>query len=366
MFRTTLLMFLILPAVLVLGGCAHEVRGELHYDLRPEGQRSDIVWPKAPDKARFRYAGELVGEQNFQRNVKTDAALGNAMKWLVGLVEDSTPLMLQRPQHGMVGDNDRVYVVDASRNAVLVFDPQPPEDSPSDKDGGQLLVWDELGNGMRLGTPVSLAQVWNGDIAVSDSKYGVVFRLNPQGKFVAAIGESQLERPTGIAFDSKRGLLYVADTAASSIKVFDATGARVNAITKAGDAELNAPTLISIAGDRLYVTDTLNSRIEVFDLDGRHVRSFGERGIYVGNLTRPKGVAVGAGGIVYVVESFYGHLLAYNQDGHFLMGINGTGLKDDRFNLPSGVWTDNKGRVFLADMFNGRVVVFDFLGDKNE
>lgn len=353
-------------AVALSAGCAtHEVRGQLNYDLRPKAQRTDVVMPLPPDKARYRYVGELVGEQNFERQSQNERMATKVLHWIAGLMEDHTPLMLQRPQHGMVGEKDRVYVVDASRSAVLVFDPNPPEDGKSDKEGGQLLVWDVIGDGIRLGSPVAVAQVWDGDIAVSDAKFGVVFRLDRQGQFIAAIGEGQLQRPTGLAFDRARGRLYVADTAANDIKVFDATGALVDTIRAAGEAPLNAPTLMSFSGDRLYVTDTFNSRIQVYDADGTHLRGFGERGLYVGNLARPKGVAVDDG-VVYVVESYYGRLLAFSEEGRFLMAIDGNGVKGDRFQLPSGVWTDNKGKIFVADMFNGRVVVFQFLGDKAE
>jgi len=350
----------------VLSGCAmHEVRGQLTYDLRPKDQQLDVVLPPPPDKARYRYVGELHGEPNFSRQDSGASTATKVLKWVVGLMEDSTPVLLQRPQHGMVGEKDRVYVVDASRNAVMVFDPHPPADGKSDKEGGQLLVWDEIGDGIRLGSPVAVAQVWDGSIAVSDAKFGVVFHLDKNGNFIAAFGEGKLRRPTGLAFDSTRGRLFVADTAANDIKVFDATGEIINTIRTAGETPLNAPTLMSFSGDQLYVSDTFNSRIQVFDADGKHVRGFGERGLYVGNFARPKGVAVDDG-VVYVVESYYGRLLAFDDKARFLMDIEGSGLKDDRFHLPSGVWTDNKGKIFVADMFNGRVVVFQFLGDKAE
>ena len=91
------------------------------------------------------------------------------------------------------------------------------------------------------------------------------------------------------------------------------------------------------------------------------MRGFGERGLYVGNLMRPKGIALGDGAITYVVESYHGHLLAFNQQDELLLDITGSGLKGGEFQLPSGVWTDKRGRIFVADMFNGRIVVFQFI-----
>ncbi|MEO5661347.1 MAG: 6-bladed beta-propeller [Polaromonas sp.] len=350
---------------LLLSGCAgiDTVRGQLNYDLRPEGARPEVFWPPAPDTSRYRYVGELIGEPNFLHGTTSQDKWTTVFKWIVGLFETSGPVMLQRPQHGTVSDSGRIYVVDAGRNAVLVFDPNPPLEDDSDNKEGHMLVWNLADKNTRFAAPVAVAMVWNGDIAVSDAKLGIVVRLNDKGKPVGIVGAGQLQRPTGLAFDSERGLLFVADTVANQIKVFDGTGQLVKTFGApgAGKGEFNAPTHLAFSDGQLLVTDTFNSRVQVFDADGRYLREFGERGLFVGNLVRPKGVAIGGAGINYVVESYYGNLLVYNQQNELLLAITGSGLKSGGFRLPSGVWTDKKGRIFIADMFNGRVVMFQLI-----
>lgn len=371
LLRSRLLALLcVLVPVALITGCAttETVRGRLHYDLRPEGQRSDVFLPPPPDKPRYRYVGELIGEPNFEVLDKKRGTLETALKWLVGLFEVKNPLLLQRPQQGVTGDDGRVYVVDPGLKAVLVFDPNPPAGEKPGKGEGQLLVWDILDERTRLSGPVAVTLAWNGDIVVSDVHLGIVLRINHKGELVSKLGAGIFKRPTGLAFDPERELLYVADTAAHDIKVLDAEGRLVNTVSSPGEreGELNAPTHLAVSQGLLYAADTYNSRIQVFDADGRHVRSIGERGLYVGNLTRPKGVAIDDAGMLYIVESYYNHLLVYNSDHQLLLGINGNGFKGDKFFLPSGVWTDKRRRIFLADMFNGRVVVFEFLGDKED
>jgi DNA-binding beta-propeller fold protein YncE len=130
-----------------------------------------------------------------------------------------------------------------------------------------------------------------------------------------------------------------------------------------GEGEFNYPTHLAFAEGELYVTDTMNSRIQVLDgASGSMRRSFGTRGLYVGNLVRPKGIALDSERNVYVVESYYDHLLVFDRHGRFLMGIGGLGAESGKFYLPAGVWTDHLNRVFVADMFNGRVVLFQHLG----
>lgn len=358
---------LLLPFLLVTGCASTDiVRGRLHYDLRPEGQRTDAFLPPPPDKPRYRYVGELIGEPNFEVLVKTRGTLENVFKWIVGLFEVDNALLLQRPQHGVTSDNGRIYVVDPGRKALLVFDPNPPADEKPGKGEGQLLVWDVLDVDTRLSGPVAVTLAWDGDLVVSDVHLGIVLRINPKGELVRKLGAGVFKRPTGLAFDPERELLFVADTVAHDVKVLDAEGRLVSTISAPGESEgeLNAPTHLAYAQGQLYVADTYNSRVQVFDAEGRFVKKIGERGLYVGNLARPKGVAADDAGMVYVVESYYSHLLAYNSDGQVLLGINGNGLKDDKFFLPSGIWTDKQGRIFVADMFNGRVVIFQFLGDR--
>ena len=359
-------LILILLFVGALAGCggSNTVRGNLTYDLRPEKQRSLVVWPADADVPRYRYLGELVGEPNFIDigSGKRPAVL-SALEWFAGVHEKDNPVVLRRPIHGTVSDKGRIYVADSGRNAVFVFDPTAPKDEESDRGAGQLLVWQYAAPLTRFAGPVAITMAWGEDIAVSDSTLGFVARLGPTGAPVSRIGAGQLRRPTGIAFDRARGLLFVADTLAHDVKVYDEAGRLVNTFGSPGQGrgEFNAPTHMAFANNRLYVTDTLNSRIQVFDGDGRYLSALGERGLNVGNLVRPKGVAAGDGGVVYVVESYFGHMLAYAEDGQFLLGINGSGLKGGTFLLPAGVWTDGRGRIFVADMFNGRVVMYQFL-----
>lgn len=368
LLRVRLLSIAMLVAMLSACAGTDAIRGNMQYDLREEGKRAELVWPSPPDRPRYRYAGELLGEQNFERTDKNSGGFKSAVKWIIGLFDKPDPVVLLRPQHGMVGDNGRVYVVDAGRKAIVVFDPNPPPDDKKDsKEGGHLMVWDGRDGKAGFIAPMAITEVWDGDVAVSDAGHGAIVRINRNGEVVGALGEQQLKRPTGLAFDGTRGLLYVADTFANDIKVYESNGLLVDTIGAPGeeDGQLNGPTHLAFVDDHLYVTDTLNSRIQVFDSAGQRVRGFGERGLYVGNMARPKGVAVGDEGIVYVVESYFGYLLAYNDKHDLLLGINGTGAENDKFMLPSGVWTDRQRRVYVADMFNGRVVVFQLLDTKD-
>jgi DNA-binding beta-propeller fold protein YncE len=347
---------LMLCAVLLfLGGCA-ETKYLMRFDPEAHSGAAAPVWPAAPETPRYSYVGQLLGAQNF--SPEADGSLSTGMKmlsWLVGIFDGyEEKTVLKRPQSGTVDAEGRVLVTDVSNHAVFVFDPAH----------GKLTLWRGAGQGMKFITPIGIAVGAGGQILVADAELGRVFRLDRDGKPLGSFGKDLLIRPTGLARDAQRGRIYVADTHGHDIKVFDDNGELVDTIGhRSDDGEgLNFPTHLAFAADKLYVTDGMNARIQIYDVQGNLTGTLGKRGMFVGNFTRPKGVAVDAAGTIYVVESYYDYLLMFNSAGEFLMPLGGTGKEVGKFFLPAGVWSDANGRIYVADMYNGRVVIFQSLG----
>ncbi|MBD5804881.1 Serine/threonine-protein kinase PknD [Azoarcus sp. Aa7] len=347
--------WLVLTLSIALSGCATQsIPARLHYGLldAPEGKR--LMWPAEPEIPRYQFAGQLTGEENF---VREDTATGfvGFLAWAVGLFEEEKPNVLQRPQAVVADAQERIFVTDVSRAAVFVFD----------KPAGELKVWDHAVDTRRFVAPIGVALADGGGIWVADAELQLVAHLDAQGNPLPPIGAGVLQRPTGLARDPATGLLYVADTYAHDIKVFGADGRLDRVIGERGEApgEFNFPTHLAIGGGNLYVTDTMNSRVQILPLAGDSPPEIvGKRGLYYGNLVRPKGVGVDSENNIYVVESYYDNLLVFNETGDFLMPIGGVGQGTGNFYLPSGVWVDAFNRVFVADTFNGRVTIFQYLG----
>lgn len=322
----------------------------------PDGNA--VTWP-APvtgEKARYRWIGELTGEDNIRlADGSQGGGLARAMRWIVGLDENARDRrVLQRPSAVTVDAGGRIIVADVSRQAVFVFD----------EARGRLDVWDQADTKTRFAAPVALALESDGKLLVSDAELKRVVRLSVDGTPINSFGQGVLQRPAGIAHDAKARMTYVADAHAHDIKVFDERGLLVDTLGARGEGrgEFNFPTHLTYVAPNLYVTDSLNARVQVINISEREHRMVGSRGVYLGNLVRPKGVAVDRGGRLYVVESFYDHVLVFNPLGQLLIGVGGTGNGAGQFFLPAGVWVDQRDRVFVADMFNGRVAVLQFLG----
>lgn len=343
--------------VVLLGGCASEPL-VMRFDPGQITAGKKIYFPPLSDEEvpRYLYVGELTGENNFvEPDGKEKNRFIEVLKWIAGIFENNAPVVLQRPQSGVVDQNGRILVTDVSRSAVFVFDPA----------NGRLDVWEYAHGFSRFLSPSGIALGPAGRVFVADAELRQVVMLDPDGKGTVLVDSNQLERPTGLAWDEKEGILYVSDTQAHQIKVFDMTARLVKTIGLRGEGlgEFNFPTFLALGDERLIVSDTMNARVQIISLnDSAPPKVVGERGTRVGNLVRPKGVALDAENNLYVIESYHDHLLIFDERGRFLLPIGGTGKVAGNFYLPGGVWVDRGNRVFVADTFNGRISVFQFLG----
>jgi hypothetical protein len=276
---------------------------------------------------------------------------------LVGLQgPNPEPMVLQRPQTGVIDDRGVIYISDVSRHSIMVFDLV----------AGTLDEWLSATPNTGFITPIGIALGDNGSVYVADADLKYIVHLDKNGKPINTFGEGLFKRPTGLARDPLSGNIFVSDTHDHVIKVFDDVGELIDTFGVRGNepGQLNGPTYLHFSKGELYVTDTFNARVQVFSRSGDFERQFGKRGIYKGNFVRPKGITTDSEGNVYVIESFHDHLLVYNANGEFLLPIGGTGNGVGQFYLPAGVWSDNKDRIYIADMFNGRVIILQYLGDK--
>lgn len=346
-------------APLLLNACGGTPeKPEFRLGLDASAATKRLMWPppSSGEVPRYFYAGELTGENNFVRPQSQSTTAKSAFARFFDIVIGAMPpLLMDRPQTGTVDESGRIFVSDTGRSGVFVFD----------ETAGKVSVWNKAAGLTDFVSPVGIAVGPDGRIFVADAELGLVAQLNREGQPLEPLGKGDLMRPTGLAYEAQTKRLFVSDTAAHQVKVFDLDGKLLSVIGERGSnpGQFNYPTHIALRHDKLYVSDSLNARVQVISSPtGHYLGTVGKRGLFVGEMVRPKGVAADSEHNVYVVESYHDYLLIYNRRGEFLLPIGGVGGGPGSFHLPSGVWVDARNRVFVADTLNSRVAVFQFLG----
>jgi len=307
----------------------------------------DLVWPPKPSPARIRYVNTIASFDD----IKYEKGFWEKFWELIRGEEQNNQL---KPMAVAVDDNGRMSVADPTGKLVHVYDQKT----------GHYWVIEEADAPLTL--PIGLAVDEKGNIYVSDGGLKKVCVFSPKGEYLRSIGGGgQLERPTSIAIDLSRRLLYVVDTPAHTVKVFNLDdGSFIRAVGKRGreGGELNFPAYVSVGPKGyLYVNDALNGRIQIFDLDGKFVNTFGRFGDVSGTFATPKGIAVDSDGNIYVADAGFDNIQIFNRQGRLLLGFGRSGQAPGEFWTPSGMYIDGKDRLYVADAYNRRVQIFQYL-----
>jgi len=328
-----------LVLAICLAGC-----GAAGWSLRVALPEVALQWPYSPSAAKVTYERSLGG---FSR-ARTAGSILRSVAW-GGAPVDADAFVL--PVAVAAAADGRLAVADAGRSCVHLFAPQARR------------YWRLTGTQQApLRSPVAVAFDGEGALWVSDST-GLLFIYGPDGaprRTIEEAGGIRLQRPTGLAWSPARRTMYVVDTLAHSVDVFDVRGDFVARFGGRGETagQFNYPTHIAWASGTLYVTDSLNFRIQTFDEEGHVLGGFGKHGDGSGDLAMPKGVAVDRDGVVYVADAILDNVQLFDRSGAFLLTLGGRGSDFGEFWLPSGLFLGAGGELYVCDTYNRRVQVF--------
>ncbi len=338
-----LLALFTLFALVFITGCAPVYKANIDYTMS-----GGILWPGAPEKARIKYLWSISSLAPEMTIVDFLAGGGDP-------TDPKTSLALLRP-YGVYFENDRLYITDTGAMRVTVVNIKT-------MDVFQIGV---SGKG-ELNYPVGVVADKAGNIYVTDSDLNKVFVYNSEGKFLRNFSNINFQRPTGIAYDKEKDLIYIVDTLEHKVYGIGSDGKVRMSFGKRGegDGEFNYPTHIAVDKEgKVYVSDTLNYRIQCFDRQGKFVFKFGTIGDTYDKFTMPKGIAPDNEGNIYVVDSGQDIVKIFNRGGKLLLFFGEMGINKGMFWIPSGMIIDKDDKIYIADTYNQRVQVFQFLGGK--
>jgi DNA-binding beta-propeller fold protein YncE len=210
----------------------------------------------------------------------------------------------------------------------------------------------------RLTQPYGIA-LDKGKLYVADTGAGglAIFDLAQQRfSFVTGTGAGRIKRPINIRIDVD-GTRYVTDTGRDQVLVFDRDDHFVRAF---GVEDQFRPVDLAIVGNRLYVADILHHQIQVLDKATGHVLfKFGKPGSGEGELFHPTNIAVGPDGDIYVVETSNFRVQRFTAEGTPVRTYGSVGSTVGSFARPKGIAVDKAGRLLVGDAAFQNVQIFD-------
>jgi DNA-binding beta-propeller fold protein YncE len=331
---------------------------------------SQLVWPLPPDVPRIKFLQEIYGEdkppvpagqgQKKKKQSWMDRVAGLQTTDNGSLKKDYLHIM-GRPYGIGVDSKNRVYVADSFVSAVFVFDLEKKQTKL-------------LRNGVeaKFGTIIGLT-VDNADrVFVVDALMHRVAVLSPDWKIETYFGDANLEHPGGIAIDEENRFLYIADTGAQRVAVFDAdsfkflrtVGGPPKSVGDDDPSTFSKPSNVAVDKEgNIYVSDTMNNRVQIFDADGKFISMFGKAGDGPGDFARPKGIAIDSDGHIWVADAFTNRVQIFDREGHLLAFFGTGGDLPGQFGVPSGVYVDKQNRAFVTEQLQGRLQVFRYFTD---
>jgi len=228
-----------------------------------------------------------------------------------------------------------------------------PPDSPFAK-----FVLGEEKNPRGLERPYGVA-MFGGKLYVADSKAGglAVFDLvQKRLTVVSGAGQGRMRRPINVTIDGD-GTKYVTDTGRDQVLVYDRDDKFVTAF---GSGDEFKPVDAAIVGERLYVVDIKHHEVHVLDKrTGKPQFKFGKAGSAPGELFHPTNLAIGPDGDVYVVETGNFRVQRFTAQGQPVRTYGSVGTGPGKFARPKGIAFDRAGRMYIGDAAFQNVQIFD-------
>ena len=202
------------------------------------------------------------------------------------------------------------------------------------------------------------AAVYNGAVYVADTAAAAVavFDLKARSfRVFFGSGSGRLQKPINITIDGD-GTRYICDTGRKQIVCFDASDKFIRAL---GSGTEFTPVDCVVDGPELLLTDIEHHRVvRINKVSGEIVNMFGKPGSAKGELFHPTNLALGPAGDVYIVETSNFRVQRFKQNGATVRTYGRVGDAPGQFSRPKGIAIDQNGRLFVGDSAFGNVQIF--------
>ncbi|MEZ5072906.1 MAG: hypothetical protein R2751_18650 [Bacteroidales bacterium] len=277
-----------------------------------------VLYPPPPAEARIQYFSSISSSSDV-------APPGNGLRrYLLGREEE---VVLRKP-YGMDAKGPVLYVADAGLPGLVLID----------LDKGQMKPFSPGGEG-RMSLPINCVVDDRGRLFVADAGRRKVLVFDAEGRFLAALEGPEPFKPTDVQVH-ERGI-WVASVEGHALHEFDSddySWKKQGPVLQPGaPGFLRQATNLAMDSSRIWVSDFGDFNVKQYSLDGEWMGSVGGAGHLPGRFTRPKGIAVDRNGILYVVDAAFQNVQMFNPGGEVLMSFGGSTSGKGAMFLPAGI-----------------------------
>src|SRR4051794_39429297 len=185
----------------------------------------------------------------------------------------------------------------------------------------------------------------------------------------SSFGDGQFTQIGGLSTDNA-GRVYVADTGAGRILVFDSGEAGNTYIRSIGDGKLVRPIDVEVdLRNRIFVTDEGTDKVVEFDTFNRgapYMREWGGSGTELNKMSGPRFVHTDTTGLAFNTEAGNVRVQWFAPKDKQMVAISAFGTADPAtFNNPEGITLDESTRQIYVSNYSpteGAVRVYDSRG----
>ena len=302
---------LIIGLLLVAGGSGFE--GCSRHAARSVSPEPLVIYPPPPAPTRVQFLTHISSSSDMA------GTKGRIHEYLFGREE---PVSIIKP-YGVTVHSTKVYICDTGRAGLVVLD----------LSRGTFRHWVPGGRG-QLQLPINCDVDDHGLLYVADANRRQVVVFDGEGNFINAFGEPEGFKPTDVVV--QQDTIWVASVEDHAVHIYS-TGnySHLGSYSGAPEGEagfLRQPTNIACQTHELFVSDFGDFNVKKLSTTGRMMGTVGSYGNGPGQFTRPKGVALDRDGNLYVVDAAFQNVQIFNQEGQMLMYFGGS------YDGPGAMW----------------------------
>ncbi len=256
----------------------------------------------------------------------------------------------------------RIYVSNNSNHTVEIV-------GPNGKPKGVIGSSGDLPGDLMY--PYGIGILPNGNILIAETGNYRIQEFTPEGKFVRTFlgpdNQAGVQKPGPVFVDS-RGQIYVGDLSGNQVVKFDRKG---TVLEKFMNISYPHGIAVDVERNKLYVSDSGAAEVKVYELEQASGSGTGEKtarepqqvidSVTPGNpFSMVRGIAVDKNGSLYVADTISSTIRVFDKEGAYLYSFGRPGSGDGEFIYPAGVYVDDIGKVYIADWGNNRVQVWGY------